>query len=95
MTAARARRVVVCLALAACAEAPPAGPDAAAQATACGRATAGHVGLPAAALVVGGRAERADGAAVIEVRDGDRLHLCTVDAAGRVLRLDHPPGGAD
>lgn len=28
--------------------------------------------------------------ALVEIRDGDRLHLCHVDAAGKVLGYDHP-----
>jgi hypothetical protein len=30
------------------------------------------------------------GIAVVEARDGDRVHTCDVYAAGRVLRIDHP-----
>ncbi len=86
------RAAAACLALAACAGAPaPVGADRAAQADACHRAVAAHVGLPAEAVATVWREDGADGIAVFEARDGDRLHLCEVDAAGRVLRLAHPP----
>lgn len=35
-------------------------------------------------------ASATNGRAVIEVRDGDRLHLCHIDAAGNVLGYEHP-----
>lgn len=61
---------------------------------ACAAATAAHVGAPVAAVATAWRETGPDGLAVFEARDGDRLHLCSVDAGGRVLRLDHPRGEA-
>lgn len=86
------RAIVACCAVAACAEAPATapGPDRAAQETACDRAVAAHVGLAPDAVATALREARANGIAVFEARDGGRMHLCEVDAAGRVLRLDHP-----
>jgi len=91
-----ARLVAVCLGLAACAEAaPPAASDRAAQEVACDLATAAHIGLPPDAVATAWHETGPAGIAVFQALDGERLHLCTVDAAGRVLRLEHPPGGAD
>jgi len=86
------RAIVACVALAACAEAPATapGPDRAAQEAACDAVVAAHVGLAPDAVATAWRETGTDGIAVFEARDGSRLHLCEVDAAGRVLRLDHP-----
>jgi hypothetical protein len=60
--------------------------------SACAAVVAEHVGLGPGDVVATWRERRPDGIAVVEVRDGDRLHTCDVDAAGRVLSIDHPPG---
>jgi hypothetical protein len=84
------RRALLPLILAAC-TAPPA-PEAPSRddlARACAAAVAGHVGKPVAAVETRFRATDPDGVTVFAVRDGDRVHDCRIDAAGRVLRLDH------
>lgn len=74
--------------LAACAE-PPAADIGAQQEAACIAAIAAHVRRPASEISAR-RISAAAGIALIETRDGDRLHLCRADAAGRVLGYDHP-----
>lgn len=81
--------------LAACSDAaPPAKPAAdlrAGQVAACTAVIAGHVGRPVSE--VSGRWLSQQGVvAQIETLDGDRRHLCQVDASGRVLGYSHPQG---
>ncbi len=61
--------------------------------TACLSAVAAHVG-GSTEIVIERLADGPDGGSVYEVRDGapgrDRLHLCEVDATGRVTALTHP-----
>jgi hypothetical protein len=88
------RSLPFCLALAGCAGASAPAPDSdatrrAVQATACGAAVAEHVGKRADAVQVTWTGAGADGIATFEARDDGRLHSCTIDAAGRVLRIDH------
>lgn len=59
------------------------------QQAACQATIAAHVGRPAAEVTTRWLAESA-GIASVEARDGDRVHICTVDAAGRVLGYIHP-----
>ena len=84
------RRALLPLILAACAAPPaPETPSRDDLARACAAATSGHVGKPVAAVETSFRATDPDGVTVFAVRDGDRVHDCRIDAAGRVLRLDH------
>lgn len=76
--------------LAACAGTePPAAQLRARQEAACTSVIAAHVGRPVAEIT-SRRVSEAGGEANIEARDGNRLHLCTVDASGRVLGYSHP-----
>lgn len=76
--------------LAACMQAEPApGDPRARQEAACAAAIAAHVGRPAGEVTSRWMSE-AGGVASVEARDGDRLHLCSVDASGRVLGYSHP-----
>ena len=70
------------------AEAPGADPRVR-QEAACTAAIAAHVGRPAAE-VTSRWLSATDGVASVEARDGNRRHLCTVDAAGRVIGYSHP-----
>lgn len=93
MTAARARAcaALACLALASCAAPPDApAPGRAAQEAACRAAVAAHVGLPPEAVATAWLAAAPGGGAAFEAVDGGRRHTCETDAAGRVLRIDHP-----
>ncbi len=78
--------------LAGCAAAVVTAPEAdrAAQARACDEAVALHVKRSPDAVATIWRETGPASVAIFEARDGDRLHTCEVDAAGRVLRLDHP-----
>ena len=85
---------------------PAAAPDIrAVQEAACTAAIAAHVGRPAAEVTsrwigdatggsaAGGRAaggSAAGGGATVEAIDGNRRHLCQVDASGRVQGYSHP-----
>jgi hypothetical protein len=92
MDGAMRRPLVLCL-LAGCAApvgtAPPEA-DRSRQEAACARVVADHVGKPVAAVEATWRGPGGDGTTTVEARDGGRLHTCAVDAAGRVLRIDHP-----
>lgn len=79
--------------LAACGEVAPVATDdlRARQEAACTAAIAAHVARPPAEVASRWLSE-ANGVAEIEARDGDRLHLCQVDASGRVLGYSHPRG---
>jgi hypothetical protein len=84
------RRALPFLILAACTAPPaPETPGRDALAGACAAAVAGHVGKPVEAVEITFRETAPDGVTVFAVRDGDRVHDCRIDAAGRVLRLDH------
>ncbi len=84
------RRVLLPLVLAACTASPaPEAPPPDAHASACATAVAGHVGKTVESLTTTFRATGPDGVTVFAVRDGTRVHDCRIDAAGRVLRLDH------
>lgn len=89
------RRILPLLTLApllACAEAgtkAPAADPRPMQEAACSAAIAAHVGRPPAE-VTSHWLSAADGVASVEARDGNRRHLCTVDAGGRVLGYTHP-----
>ncbi|MBW7922046.1 MAG: hypothetical protein H3C51_08105 [Rubellimicrobium sp.] len=79
------------LALAACAL-PEAVPDpalVARQEAACTAAIAQHVRRPESAVTARFLSE-AGGIATVETLDGDRRHLCMVDAGGRVIDYRHP-----
>ncbi|MRX49996.1 hypothetical protein GI374_05930 [Paracoccus sp. S-4012] len=69
--------------------APPADDLQARQEGACTAVIADHVGRPPSEIVSRVIAT-SDSGATVEARDGARLHLCTVDAAGRVLGYAHP-----
>lgn len=83
--------------LAACADAPTATtamPDAdlrTRQAEACTAAIAAHIRRPATEIETRWLSE-AGGIAQVQTLDGSRRHLCTVDAAARVLGYSHPDG---
>ena len=51
---------------------------------------AAHVGLPPEAVATAWLAAAPGGGAAFEAVDGGRRHTCETDAAGRVLRIDHP-----
>ncbi|WP_134725054.1 hypothetical protein [Paracoccus luteus] len=69
---------------------PPAVPDPwARQETACAAAIAAHIRRPVAEVTVR-RVADTGGTATVEARDGNRLHLCRVDASGTVLGYSHP-----
>lgn len=71
--------------------APPPAPDLHAhQEAACASAIAAHIGRPVAVVTTRWLSETG-GTAQIEAIDGNRRHLCAVDAAGRVLSYSHPP----
>lgn len=59
------------------------------QEAACAAAIAAHVGRPVAEVTARWLSE-ANGVASVEARDSGRRHLCSVDAAGRVLGYSHP-----
>lgn len=85
------RSILLLLPLAACAAEPPGpAPDPRArQEAACTAAIAAHIRRPAAEVTSRWLSE-AGGIATVEARDGDRLHLCRVDGAGRVTGYSHP-----
>ncbi|MBP7003365.1 hypothetical protein [Amaricoccus sp.] len=88
-----AARGAALLLLAACAGPEPASepaPPSVAGAEACQAAVAAHVGKPEDAVAVDWVETRAGGVEVFAAVDGTRRHTCDVDAAGRVLRIDHP-----
>lgn len=78
--------------LAACtaAEVPAADPRSL-QEAACTAAIAAHIGRPPAEVTARWLSS-ADGVASVEALDGNRRHLCSVDASGRVLGYSHPRG---
>ena len=78
--------------LAACAEPRvAAAPDSrAAQEAACTAAIAAHVGRPASEITSRRIGDAANGGATVEAVDGNRRHLCEVDASARVLGYSHP-----
>jgi hypothetical protein len=61
------------------------------QERACAIAVADHVGLGVEAVSPTWSHVAPDGHAIVEVRDGDRLHTCEVDDELRVYALLHPP----
>ncbi len=77
------------LALAACMEAAPAADKTLAtrQEAACAAAIADHIGGPITSVRW---LSQTDGIATVETLDGNRRHLCTVNAAGRVTGYSHP-----
>jgi hypothetical protein len=76
--------------LAACTAAPAPAPDLPArQEAACRSVIAAHVGRPESDVSTRWLSETG-GIAEIEARDGDRLHICDVDAEARVLGYIHP-----
>lgn len=85
------RSVLLLLPLAACAAEPvPAAPGLRArQEAACTAAIAAHV-RRAPDGITARRVSETGGTATVEVRDGNRLHLCQVDGSGRVLDFSHP-----
>lgn len=64
--------------------------DHAAQAQICAEAVAEHAGLPIAAMAPEWTGSSDTGTDIIAVHHGDTLHTCEIDAAGRVLELQHP-----
>jgi phenylpyruvate tautomerase PptA (4-oxalocrotonate tautomerase family) len=84
------RRALLPLVLAACTAPPaPEAPSRDALAEACAAVVAEHVGKPEAMVETTFREVDPSGVTVFAVRDGARVHDCRIDAAGRVLRLDH------
>ena len=69
--------------------APPADDLHVRQEAACTATIAAHIARPASEVTSRWLSE-ADGVANVEARDGHRLHLCRVDASGRVLGYSHP-----
>ncbi|MDS9468956.1 hypothetical protein RGQ15_15420 [Paracoccus sp. MBLB3053] len=59
------------------------------QEAACTATIAAHVGRPSSEVTSRWLSETG-GIAQIEARDGNRLHVCQVDASGRVLGYIHP-----
>lgn len=62
-----------------------------AQEAACAATIAAHVNRPVAEITPRWLSE-ANGIATVETMDGDRRHLCTVDADSRVTGYSHPQG---
>lgn len=89
----RSALLVLPIALIACAEpGPEPGADTAliaAQEAACRQAIAAHVRRPEAEVIPRWLMV-ADGIATVETIDGNRHHLCLVDAAGQVIDYQHP-----
>ena len=88
--------VLLAAALAGCAVAPEAGPSASdaadlqeRQERACAAATAEHIGREPESVTPTWRSTTGRDTAEVEVRDGDRLHVCEIDASARPLRLLH------
>ena len=80
------------LLMAGCGDAPSvaaAGDLRARQEAACTAAIAAHIRQPETNVASRWQSE-AGGVASVEAIDGNRRHLCTVDAAGRVLGYSHP-----
>ena len=46
--------------------------------------------MPGVGPITARRVSETGGSATVEVRDGNRLHLCQVDGSGRVLGFSHP-----
>lgn len=61
------------------------------QERACAAATADHLGRGLEAVSPSWRGPNAAGNAEVEVRDGERLHVCEIDASAQPIRLEHPP----
>lgn len=59
------------------------------QERACAAATADHIGRGLDAVSPTWKGVTEGGGAEVEVRDGDRLHVCEVDANAQPLRLLH------
>jgi hypothetical protein len=59
------------------------------QEAACKAVIAQHIGRPETEVSTRWLSEAA-GVAQVEARDGDRLHICNVDASARVLGYIHP-----
>lgn len=59
------------------------------QQAACSAQIAAHIRRPVAEVTSRWISET-DGIATIEARDGNRPHLCRVDATGQVLGFVHP-----
>ena len=59
------------------------------QEAACTAAIAEHIRQPPEAIT-SRRVSETGGRAQVEARDGDRLHICDVDAAGNLLDYRHP-----
>ncbi len=70
--------------------APGAGGDRAAQEQACVVAVAAHTGLPPEAVSPEWTGITDTGTDIFFVHHGSTLHTCEVDAAARVLELQHP-----
>ncbi|MBD9529829.1 hypothetical protein [Paracoccus sp. PAR01] len=80
-----------CALLSACTEPAAAPPDdlRARQEAACTATIAAHIHRPATEITARWISQTG-GIAKVETRDGNRLHLCDVDASGRVLGYTHP-----
>jgi len=61
------------------------------QEAACRAVIAAHIGRSPGEVVAEWVSETA-GVAQVAARDGNRLHICKVDDAGRVLGYTHPRG---
>ncbi|SIT81017.1 hypothetical protein [Pontibaca methylaminivorans] len=86
--------IVLLVPLLACSGTEPAGDPAddglrARQEAACTAAITEHIRQPPEAIT-SRRVSETGGRAQVEARDGDRLHICDVDAAGTVLDYRHP-----
>ncbi len=60
------------------------------QERACAEATAAHIGRGTEAVTTTWRGSTEEGGAMVDVRDGNRLHVCEIDASARSLSLIHP-----
>lgn len=84
--------LILLLALSACAESAAQSDDTlrARQEAACTATIMEHINHRPRGEVSTRWVSKQGGVARVEVRDGTRLHLCHVDATGRVLGYDHP-----
>lgn len=82
--------LLICPALVACADPGPSGAELRRQQEeACAAVIAEHVRRPVTEITASWLSE-SGGIAEVRTLDGDRLHVCRVDGAGRVLGYIHP-----
>lgn len=64
--------------------------DHASQERICAETVAEHARLPLAAMAPEWTGSSDSGTDIVAVHHGGTLHTCEIDAAGRVLQLQHP-----